>query len=667
MSKARSMYAGSSGMINGANAMTVQFGNKLQGLAPTRNKSSQLISHIQTKAYGDKRNYLFCVNQLSGGVGRRTGQFVPSADGVNDCKEGDYALLKNEAEDFQYFQALMARFVYEDYINTGHYIMNHSDTINNLSSEASSTLSSNLTDINDVINGNLDILNGFSSFTTDNLSLMNRKLLLINDYLSEGLSTIVTSIDDKKLISDVTSRYSSIRETVNTASLRSDLKDIITLITDSNVFSDIKEIFTLISDLSTLKSNRNGDDSSILETMKKLIELAKKVFELIVDNYNSGLGSSNSKSITGHYKGSNVVYSRFKPTSQADLYIAIYLYFTGALPDYVDDDTIWTQDDIDNFLSSYSGGFSSTEQAQKVSIGSYTTLLYHDFILDYNTENITDMSYAFSTANYSYSMQKYWTTANPDAINDSDSDSDSDSYTYSAGMKTYLEEWEGSPCKDPNYVMNWNTSSVTDMSYMFNGGKIFSASGLVDWDTSSVTNMSHMFDGATYFNTEITSWDTTSVTDMSYMFKKTEGFDRDIGSWDVSNVTNMQGMFYNSTWPEKGTNQVSSDSLNDWDVNAVADMSYMFYNATVVDLELDTWSLNKMAAMSASDQAAALSNMFNGATAMLDAYSTNNDINTDDNGTPSLSFFTNTDTNPLTNSYFSEDYCIPNAFTGACD
>ena len=35
MSKARSMYAGSSGMINGANVMTVQFGNKLQGLAPT--------------------------------------------------------------------------------------------------------------------------------------------------------------------------------------------------------------------------------------------------------------------------------------------------------------------------------------------------------------------------------------------------------------------------------------------------------------------------------------------------------------------------------------------------------------------------------------------------------------------------------------------------------
>ena len=160
MSKARSMYAGSSGIINGANAMTVQFGNKLQGLAPTRNKSSQLISHIQTRAYGDNRNYLFCVNQLSGGVGRRTGQFTPSADGVNDCKEGDYALLKNEADNFQHFKALMTSFLDKEYINTGHYIMNQSQTLNNLSSEASSTLLSNLTDINDVVNENLDILNG---------------------------------------------------------------------------------------------------------------------------------------------------------------------------------------------------------------------------------------------------------------------------------------------------------------------------------------------------------------------------------------------------------------------------------------------------------------------------------------------------------------------------
>ena len=56
MSKARSMYAGSPGIINGANSMLVQIGDKLQGLPPTTNKPAQLINTITTKAEGDKRS-----------------------------------------------------------------------------------------------------------------------------------------------------------------------------------------------------------------------------------------------------------------------------------------------------------------------------------------------------------------------------------------------------------------------------------------------------------------------------------------------------------------------------------------------------------------------------------------------------------------------------------
>lgn len=91
MSKARSMYAGSSGMVNGANTMLVQIGDKLQGLPPTTNKPAQLINHITTKAEGDKRDYIFCINQLAGGVGKGKGQFATSADGVKNCTTGKYA------------------------------------------------------------------------------------------------------------------------------------------------------------------------------------------------------------------------------------------------------------------------------------------------------------------------------------------------------------------------------------------------------------------------------------------------------------------------------------------------------------------------------------------------------------------------------------------------
>ena len=38
------------------------------------------------------------------------------------------------------------------------------------------------------------------------------------------------------------------------------------------------------------------------------------------------------------------------------------------------------------------------------------------------------------------------------------------------------------------------------------------------WDTSSVTNMSYMFSFAIAFNQPLNAWDTSSVTDMSRMF-----------------------------------------------------------------------------------------------------------------------------------------------------
>ena len=123
-------------------------------------------------------------------------------------------------------------------------------------------------------------------------------------------------------------------------------------------------------------------------------------------------------------------------------------------------------------------------------------------------------------------------------------------------------------------VSNLNTSSVTDMSYMFyyagntSNESTMTITGLDNWDVSSVTNMSYMFREAGYY-TEVfeiiglDSWNVSNVTDMSYMFDSAGYFATtwsigDLSGWKdkVSSVTDMEKMFYRTGY----------ESTNDWEL-----------------------------------------------------------------------------------------------------
>ena len=69
---------------------------------------------------------------------------------------------------------------------------------------------------------------------------------------------------------------------------------------------------------------------------------------------------------------------------------------------------------------------------------------------------------------------------------------------------------------------------------------------------------------ATDFNQDISNWDTSSVTDMSYMFRFTNNFNQNIGSWDTSNVVNMKFMFMGAL--------AFDQNIANWDVSNVTDM-----------------------------------------------------------------------------------------------
>ena len=48
------------------------------------------------------------------------------------------------------------------------------------------------------------------------------------------------------------------------------------------------------------------------------------------------------------------------------------------------------------------------------------------------------------------------------------------------------------------------------------------------------------------YNLPLSNWNTSKVTDMSYMFTGSTVFNQDISSWDVGLVTAMNNMFFNS-------------------------------------------------------------------------------------------------------------------------
>ena len=99
----------------------------------------------------------------------------------------------------------------------------------------------------------------------------------------------------------------------------------------------------------------------------------------------------------------------------------------------------------------------------------------------------------------------------------------------------YTPKLESFPAKGtPKFYDN-------DASYAFYDSSF--NNDISGWDTSSITNMSHMFQGASAFNQPLDNWDVSKVTEMSYMFYGASAFNKPLNNWNVSKVTYMMEMF----------------------------------------------------------------------------------------------------------------------------
>jgi surface protein len=125
-------------------------------------------------------------------------------------------------------------------------------------------------------------------------------------------------------------------------------------------------------------------------------------------------------------------------------------------------------------------------------------------------------------------------------------------------------------------LSSFNTSQVTNMHDMF-----YRCSGLTSLDlssiiTSKVTNMNLMFGYCTNLTSlDLSSFNTSQVTDMTYMFSNSQSLTSlDLSSFNTYSATNMGGMFWNSS------NLRTIYVGNSWGTAAVTNSANMFYNCT---------------------------------------------------------------------------------------
>ena len=194
-------------------------------------------------------------------------------------------------------------------------------------------------------------------------------------------------------------------------------------------------------------------------------------------------------------------------------------------------------------------------------------------IANWDTSNVTDMSYLFSNVNTNCIRI-------PDHLN-----WDTSNVTNMAYM---FNESTG----DFSCVENWNTSNVTNFNHLCYNAKWFHLLPLRNWNTGNVTTLNYAFAGMTALTTisALENWDTHSVTTTAYAFTG----DSDLTSiynlnWDMSSNTNVSYMFQNCTKLQ------NIDGLSGWtNTNNIADMAYLFDgDVAITSLDgLSTWRPN---------------------------------------------------------------------------
>lgn len=146
-------------------------------------------------------------------------------------------------------------------------------------------------------------------------------------------------------------------------------------------------------------------------------------------------------------------------------------------------------------------------------------------------------------------------------------------------------------------VSGFNTSNVTDFSSMFNGMSGLTTLDVTSFNTSKATDMQGMFNWCTGVQsiTMGEEFTTSNVTTMSSMFSGCKSLTTlDVSGFDTSNVTNMRYMFSDCYVLDLH----DEDRFDHFNTEKVTDMAGMFSNCTAATkIDVSNFKTNNVTSM----------------------------------------------------------------------
>ena len=195
-----------------------------------------------------------------------------------------------------------------------------------------------------------------------------------------------------------------------------------------------------------------------------------------------------------------------------------------------------------------------------------------------NTENVTNMSYMFSSCKALTSLNL--SNFNTEKVTDMQGMFKECSNLTSLNLSNFNTEnvtdmngmFYGCTKLESLDLSNFNTAKVAKMNYMFFHCYALTSLDLSNFNTAKVTDMNYMFYGCSSLaSLNLTSFNTAEVTDMSNMFRLCYALTSlDLSNFNTAEVTNMSDMF-------RLCKALTSLDLSNFNTAKVENMTEMFY------------------------------------------------------------------------------------------